>query len=148
MSEELTRRKPEYEEAAFDMILEGKSLDEIAQAMGLGSRRRFQKYCMKYAEFQEACDRARLAQCLYLEEQMLKVCDDYNDKYAKTQLEALAKILKYRDPKKYGEKVNLEVAVTVDISGSLNRAEQRMIDVTASNVIALNAVRSDSPERV
>lgn len=145
MLDEIYRRGPEVEELAFDMILDGKSLDDIAQAMGLGTRRRFQKYMIKFEDFSQMMERARLAECQYLEEQMLSVCTDYSDKYAKIQLEALAKILKFRDPKRYGDKMNVDVAMSVDISGALSRAEKRLIDVT--NVIALPvAVRDNSPD--
>jgi len=140
------RLPPEVEEKACEMILDGKKLDEVSEMMGLQSRRALQKYLITYPEFKERLDGALVAYCIYLEEELLAVCDNYNDKYAKVKLEAIAKILKYRDPKRYGDKTQIDVSMNVDIAGSLERAERRVIEANALNVIPLVAAKNESTD--
>ncbi len=124
---QLPRLSPELEEKAYEMILDGETLDNIAVALGLKTRRTFQRYQLQHPEFLELCDRARIAECQYIEEEIRHVASKYSKDYARVELEALTRILKFRDPKKYGDRVNLDSNITIDIAGSLDRAERRVV---------------------
>ena len=127
----------EQEELAIDMILMLKQQQEIARKLGFKNRNAYSKYLIKHPEFFEQVERAVVMSCLYLEDDLLAVADDYNKDNARVKMESIARVLKFRNPKKYGDKLDMSVAHTIDISGSLERAEKRIIDVTASNVIAI-----------
>lgn len=142
----LKRLSKDIEESAFDMVLEGKKLEDIAKELGFSSRHALQRYLIKYPEFMQMFQQARLAECDHLEEQVRHVLDEYSVDAAKIQLEVLTRILKWRDPKRYGERQQIDLNMSIDISGSLERAEKRMIDVSPSNVLAMINPRKPSDE--
>lgn len=133
---QLERLRPEIEERACENILAGYKLDAVARDMGL-NRRKLQIYLIQHPEFAVMVDNALLAQCMYLEEDLLNCADDYGKDVARTKLEAIAKILKYRNPKRYGDKTQIDMTVSVDISGAIDAAERRVEQIVATNVIAI-----------
>lgn len=126
----------EQEDEIFELITRTDKLAYIGKQYGF-TRSGFAKYMAKHPDFFAKVERARAATCMYLEDDLLSCADDNDPKVARVKMESIAKILKYRDPKRYGDKIDMSVNHTIDISGSLERAERRIIDVTASNVIAI-----------
>lgn len=134
---------PEQEDLAFDLILNTEKQANIARQLGFKNRTAYQKYIVNNPDFFELCERARAAACWFLEDQLLFVADDYDGKVARTKMDCIAKILAYRDPKRYGNKMDLNVTQTIDISGALDRAERRVIDVTApGNVVSITGKKT------
>lgn len=120
------------------MFLGGKNLGEIATFMGFGSIQSLQRYTIAHPEFAEQIERARLMECVRLEEEFRNVTKEFDDAgMARVQVEVISKLLKWRDQKKYGDKTQIDMNINIDISGSLEKAEKRVIDVTYSNVLAL-----------
>lgn len=131
------RLSNELEELAFDMVLDGFKLDDIAKKLGLTGRKGLQRYQIYFPEFQELFQRARLAECDYLEERVRYVLDDYSVDAAKIQLEVLTRLLKWRDPKRYGDRQQIDMNVSIDVLGSLERANQRVVEAMKTNVIEM-----------
>lgn len=137
MAKQLKQLSKEEEELAFDLVLDGKKLEDIAKTLGFKNSRELQRYKISNPQFKELFDRARLLECEQLEESVRHILDDHNPEYGKLQLEILTRILKWRDPKKYGDKTQIDMTVTVDISGSIERAERRVQELAQSNVILI-----------
>lgn len=141
MASKLVRLPPEIEEQATSLILRGAKLEEIAIAIGLNSKQAFVRYCYKFPEFKEIYERAKEATAIDIEEQYLHCLDDLSVDAAKVQMEILRQYLKWLNPKKYGDKQQIDLSVTIDISGSLERAERRIADVSMTNVIAISPAK-------
>lgn len=133
----IKRLSEELEEIAFDMTLDLERQRDIATRIGLGSQSAYVRYMAKFPDFQAKIHAARSAACSILEEQLLYCADDYDKDSARVKMESISRTLKFIDPKRYGDKLNLDVSLQIDIAGSLERAEQRLIDVTSTNVFAL-----------
>lgn len=129
----------EEEERAIMLVFEGEYLKNIAKILGFNTNHEFSKYMRKNVEFKQRMDEAIIDSCPFLEEQLLSIPYKYREepKVAEQLCKSIIQLLKYRDSKRYGDKTQIDVSMTLDIAGALGRAEQRMIDVTAGNVIAL-----------
>lgn len=136
MAKRIERLPEDKEELAFDLVLEGNTLETIAKRIGLTSAQSLQRYMMKFPEFMELFDRARVAECIQIEEDYRHILDNHSAEGARVQEVILSKLLKWRDQRKYGDKTQIDMSMTIDISGALDRAEKRVLEI-ASNVIAL-----------
>lgn len=143
MAKELKRCSDEIEQTAFEMVLEGQKLQDIAKSMGLKNSASLQRYLIKYPEFMEMFERARQAECYAIEEEYRNIVNDYNPDYGKVQQDVLRRILAWRNPKVYGEKQQIDMSMNIDISGSLDRANKRLIDVTTTAVVQIAAKKDD-----
>lgn len=137
MAKPLKELTEEQKELAFDLVLDGKNLEEIAKPLGFKNARELQRYKMKNPEFLEIFERARLLECEQIVEEVRNITKNFNAEYGKLQLEILTRILKWRDPKKYSEKTQIDMAIHIDISGCQERAERRVKELTTSNVVSI-----------
>lgn len=145
MAKEMKRLSADIEQMAFEMVLEGKKLQEISKAMGLKGKTSLQYYLIKFPEFMELFERARQAECWAIEEEYRNIVNDYNPEYGKIQSDVLRRILMWRNPKVYGERQQIDMSMNIDISGSLDRANKRLIDVTTTAVVQV-ASRKDETD--
>ncbi len=114
---------------ALDSIIKGNSIRKVAMFLGFKSLNKFSKFLLDNPAVLAEIENARVQACMHLEDELLSVADDYGKDVARTKMDCIAKLLKFRDPKRYGDKLDMSVTHTIDISGSLLRAEQRVIDV-------------------
>ena len=134
----IKRASPEIEDHAFELALDGKKLEEISNALGLKGVRSLQRYFIKYPEFLEMYERAKIAECIVIEEKFERILKDYSVEASKIQIEIYSRLLKWRNPKKYGDKQQIEIT-KVDIGAALDAAERRVLEATVSNVIEIGA---------
>ena len=90
------------------------------------SRREFSKYLEFDQEFAMEYERALKDACVFLENDLLnvhKVVD--NHKMATVAMNALCKVLAFRNPEKYGNKIDVSVSV-VSIRSNLESANERV----------------------
>ena len=137
MANRIARLSPDAEEKALDLMLEGKKLDVIAKGIGLKSKDALVRYLANYPEFASQFEATKQARAIDLEEQYLHCLNDLSVDAAKVQTGILAQYLKWLNPKKYADKQQIDLSVTVDISGSIERAAKRIESLESSNVIAL-----------
>jgi hypothetical protein len=136
-----TRLSQEQEQVIFDKVLEGSKLIDISKLIGF-SRYEFVTYRKNFPEFNDKLEAARNDYCDYLEDMLLDLPTRYDSDTAKQLSTNIMKILEYRNPKRYSPKFQHDIQVTVDISGSLDRAERRVLESNISNVIAIDSARS------
>lgn len=134
LSRKIVKKTDEQEDKAIDAILEGKKLHDVAVAMGLNSRVALQKYLIMFPEFMQRFDRAKFADCARLEEEFEHICDKFRPDYGRNQIEIIRRLLMWRNPQKYGEKQQIDMKMEVDISGALDRAQKRLVDVTPKQI--------------
>lgn len=110
-------------ELALRLQSEGQSYAKTAESLGFKHIRDFFEYRKTHPEFATALDAARNDSNVYLEDKLLTVTQDIDDpKMARVQLEAISRALAFRDPKRYGQRVELNVT-HLDIGGSLSRMQ-------------------------
>lgn len=137
----IKRRPIEDEDKAIELAVEGKTLVDIAKILGFTSKYAFTNYRHKFEDFNQRLDHARSDYCDDLEDQLLTIPMELDCKTAQILSNNIIKILEYRNPKRYSPKYQHEIQVTVDISGSLDRAERR-VQATVSNVIEIQAANA------
>ncbi len=123
-------------DAGLDAALEGLSYEQIAQAMGC-SKRTLVRLRQDYVPFNDTLSRARAIALEYLADDLRCVVEQHpehhgNPQLLKTLFEAGKWYLSVSDPKKYGDKMHLEVTERVDLKSALQQAEQRVIVINAS----------------
>lgn len=115
-------------ELAFEYAIQRKSLSETAKRLGFANDMAFVRYREKNPQFEKALQSARNAACEYIEDDMLNIATlDIDPKMARVMLEALARVAAFRNPARYGNKVELNVNQTVDLSAALRAAEARLL---------------------
>lgn len=134
----------DMENAAVEAVICGGLLTQVQVLMGFRPDQKMAlfKYMERNPEFRERLYRARAESCWFLEDQLMTVCEDYADdaKMARVAMEKIAKILKYRNPSVYGDRVDLNVT-TVDLTGALGEARERARLVVEAP-IAIDAVKA------
>ncbi len=144
----VVRLTDELEEMAIDGVLQGHSLEGIAATIGFSGKPKLMQYLAKFPDFGAKFQAALSAQCIDLEEQLLNVADHYEKDVARTKMESIKQILKYRDRKRYGDKTEIDMSVTVDISGAIDAAERRVEQVVGTNVVSIASRVIPVPEGI
>lgn len=116
----------DLEDLAITMSLEGKMLTEIWAKLGFTNPTAFFWYREKYPEFNEAINRARIQYCETIEDRVLHISELYSFKEAKTQLEAYTRVLAWRVPTKYSQRIDMNINQNVSITHNLSNANERM----------------------
>lgn len=137
----IKRLTEDLEDLAIDGVLQGHTLEGIAAQIGFTGKPKLMQYLAKFPEFGAKFQAALSAQCIDLEEQLLNVADHYEKDMARTKAECIKTILKYRDRKRYGDKTEIDVSMSVDISGAIDAAERRVGEIATTNVIAIGVKR-------
>lgn len=136
----IERLSKDIESKVCEWALNGEKFVDIARKIGM-SVHQFHSYKSKFEEFNIALDKARNGYCDQLEDLLLTIPLEFDPKVAEIYSKNIQQILKYRNPKRYGDKVNLDMTVSVDIAGALDRAERRVLESSISNVITLNPTK-------
>lgn len=130
------------------MQLEGQSVANTAKALGFSHPMQFLRYRKAYPDFENRFESARDMSCEILEDKILTVIEDTETPHeARVRLDALCKALSFKNPSRYGQRIDLSITQTVDIGSSLSRMQQSL-DATYRNVTEIAAPQkpNDSDE--
>jgi len=121
---------PEYNyDAGIEAAIQGKGYNEIAKAMGC-ARRTLVRLRQQYLPFSETLSRARALGLDELFDDIRYIVEDNPDidhRKIKTKFESTKYYLACSDPRKYGERMNIEITEHVDLKASLAQAKERVL---------------------
>ncbi len=138
--------------AALELACQGATFPQIAAAMGC-DRQTLITLRQRYVPFNNALQLARAHANEYLADELRTLCQDnpqLHDKpqVLKTMFDAGKWFLAVADPRKYGDRMHLEVTERVDLKSALQQAEQRVIVINASKPVAEAAPQADADKTV
>lgn len=136
MPKPIERMSEDDEEKCINMVFESVPLYKLCKHVGM-TIQSFQRYCVRFPDFNDKIQEAMIMNCAVLEDELLSLCDSYNWKEAEIRGKHIVQVLKYRNRARYGDKQELQIHQTIDISTALNEAMSRVIDVTPKNVVPL-----------
>lgn len=117
----------DQKELAYEYAITGISLAKTAESLGFKSIWQFNCFCEANPEFKNTLYAARNNALPHMEDKMLAIKDTCTDpKLARVEMECLARVMSYRDPGRYGNRVDVNVHQTLDISGSLARIDAQI----------------------
>lgn len=130
---------------ALEDGISGETLTKTAETLGFNSKMAFHNYCKRNPVFAKDLQAARLASTDHLEDRMLKLIETCDDpKLMRAQMEVLGRVLAYRKPGTYGQRIDVNMNQTSDIGASLARMEQR---IAGAYNTALNAPIDVTPKK-
>lgn len=133
---DLSRRDETTEEKVVSGICEGDSMEESAMKLGLEKSFLFPKYKKLYPDFEDMCLLAIEALGDKLENDLMYVCQKYDEKSARIMSDNIKKRLEYINPKKYSPRQQHDITVGIpDIGKALDDAERRVVE--ANTVVQL-----------
>ena len=122
---------PQYDyDAGIDAALQGKGYREIATAMGISQVQNLVKLRHRLPSLDEIIARARMLglDIIFDESRfVVELNPEMNSKDIRTKWEAIKHYLACSDPKKYGERMHLEITEHVDLKQSLDQAKTRVL---------------------
>lgn len=131
-------------EKAYQLAITGTPYTKIASDLGFNNDMAFFTYRQRHPDFDTALRSARHAGNDLMEDEIRSVADIYdNPQTARVKMESLCRILAFRDPTKYGNKVDINLTQTVDIGSSLNRMQQAL-DATYRDVTQIAAPKESN----
>jgi hypothetical protein len=138
---------PAQIDEAIEHILELRSIDILWKKLGFKSRTAFYRYCRANPEFEILLDDVNHFSCRFIEDEIKYIHDDTDAKVANVKLNAYLKLLAFRDPKKYGPKLDVSMNQTISIRENIEKANDRVIEMMkdATQVFALPAVKPEVP---
>jgi hypothetical protein len=121
-------------EMAIESVLRGDTLARTGELLGFKTRMEFHDYLRRHPFLDEKVRAARIDGCIHLEDRMLNVTKEVEDpRLARVQVEAYAKVMGYRNPQRYGNRIDVNLTQTVDIGSSLAKMQERL-DATYRDV--------------
>ncbi len=131
---EIKRLSDETEQSAIDMAANGVQFKDIAIKLKFNDASAFLRYRTKFTDFNVRLMNALDAYCIDLEFKLLEIDKHYdNTRMAEVISKNIQQVLKYRNPKRYGDKIDMNVNQTIDITGAIDSATKRIIDVTPNH---------------
>jgi hypothetical protein len=137
-------------QAGIDCALAGKGYRDIALAMGT-TRQYLVELRQRYLPLNDMLIRARAFGLDELFDDLRYVVEDnpeIDHRKIKVKFEATKYYLACSDPRKYGDRMNIEVTEHVDLKGAMQKATSRVITVLASqpqtDVLGQKTSASDS----
>lgn len=117
---------------AIEMALNCQPYRKIAKVLGFKHDTDLENYRKRNPLFEERLRTAREFGLEELAHSVLSLVDDYeNPNQARAKFEAIKWYVGVMDPVKYGQKIDVNITQTIDISGAIERANERVaIDVT------------------
>lgn len=123
---------PQYNyDAGIDCALEGKTYNQIAEAMQCDARTLI-RLRHRYVPFNDKLSWARACALEYKADALSTLCQDHPELHdkpqvLKTMFETGRWFLAVADPRKYGERMNVVIEEKVDLRGSLEQARSRVL---------------------
>lgn len=119
----------EQKKLAIDMAAEGKSITQIVDSLCV-SNHQFLMLRQNDPVFSESFERARHEGLEHIADNLLVVADEYADvQRARLKSDNAKWLLSKRKPKIYGDKIDVNINQTIDISGALSEAKQRALPI-------------------
>lgn len=114
---------------------EGVQIDQTLQKVGF-NRTQFSQYLNDLPEKKAEYDKAQIDSCKFIENDILNAHKKYKDpKVAKLAIDAAKMILAFRNPEKYGNKIDLNVNKTVSIKAAISMANERVAKLVKDIVV-------------
>lgn len=122
----------EEQEIAFEHAIAGDTLTATGEALGFKTRMAFYEYCKRDPDFSKALHDARVAGNDYIEDELRHITSlEENPNVARVRMESLCRLLTFRNPAKYSQRIDVNVTQTVDIGSSLARMHARLLETYA-----------------
>lgn len=121
-----TSLTPEQEQLAVEMLEDCKTYAEVAKVLGFTSKTMFWKFKNNNLAFKEKVDQARISACEAIEDKIMTIHEDFDPKMGRVMLEAYTRILAFRIPSKYSQKLDLNLNQTISIRANLDEANNRL----------------------
>jgi hypothetical protein len=125
---------PEVFEAILQRLADGEHLAAICRDDGLPDRRTVLRKVRDDPDFAEEYQLARTAAAHGFDQQASDLVDSIKDKDSAQAARAKFEILRWRAgvhaPRVFGEKIGVDVGVSVDISSLVERRRQQAIEAT------------------
>jgi hypothetical protein len=138
---------PDDEQRAIDLALEGKTLQQVADALGI-STSKFYNLRVANPEFAARFTRAREEATDVLVDRLVTICDDFPDvNQARLMSDNFKWIASKRKPLTYGDRIDVNVT-TVSLGNALMEARRRaglIRDVGPATPPQLASVAANSP---
>lgn len=136
----------QHKEQAFEMAINGDLYVKIAESLQFTNKVAFHRYLKKNPEFARELEEMRFASADYLEDKIKTLAQDYSDPHmARIALEALKNLLAWLNPRKYGNKIDLNVTQTIDIDVVLNEAKSRVLNVVEQDPLLIKQAKQIAP---
>lgn len=140
---------PEYTQEqmdlAIDLAAKGRPLSEIITQI-CSTELAFWLYRQHYPDFQNTFEQARQEGLEHMADGLMTVADEERDvQRARLKSDNAKWLLSKRKPSVYGDKVDIHVSQTIDISGALNEARQRAL--TSADIVKLKDVTMSAPKK-
>lgn len=123
---------PEIVEAVCERLEAGDPLAQICRDEGMPAVRTFLDWAAKSEEIEGLYTRAREAQAEWLDAEVQRIASTAKDKdsaaAARVQIFALTWRAGKQAPKKYGDRVDLNVEHTFDLAGEIARRRQQVLE--------------------
>lgn len=143
------RKPPVYTQEQRDLAVElasqGKPLSEIITQI-CSTEYEFWLYKQHYPDFNNLFEQARQEGLEHMADGLMTVADEERDvQRARLKSDNAKWLLSKRKPSVYGDKVDIHVSQTIDISGALSEAKQRAL-MSAADVAKLKDVTPKKDE--
>jgi hypothetical protein len=119
---------PALEETITDALMEGKSMRQIALMEGMPSRATMLRWLANKPEFAAKCARAREIQADVMDDKVLEAaeaCNEDNFQSTKVKISAYQWRASKLAPKKYGDKLDMNVTGELSLATRVQRARER-----------------------
>lgn len=133
MTKSAARAKPpeytkEQLDKAIELAAEGKPFKIIIDEAMLGSEYAFWLYKQHYPDFNNEFEQARQEGLEHLADGLMTAHDDHTDvQRARLRSDNAKWLLSKRKPSVYGDKVDIHVSQTIDITAALSEARSRAL---------------------
>ena len=120
---------PELADSICERLVNGESMRRISADPGMPSRSTMLRWMADIPEFEAKCARARLMQADTMDDMVVDVIDSVDEDNAhsmKVKLAAIQWRAAKLNPKKYGERLDLNHSGSVDIASKLDAADRRL----------------------
>lgn len=139
MSFKHSQKAPNYTQEqldiAIDMAAKGEPLKKIVEAM-MTYETGFWLYRQQYPDFKLAFEQARQEGLEQMADGLITAADDYQDvQRGRLKSDNVKWLLSKRKPEIYGDKVDIHVSQTIDITAALTEARQRSLQTRSVDVI-------------
>lgn len=132
----------EQQEVACSMATEGKLIKNIRAHLGYDSNQWY-KIMAAYPLFAQKLNHARIIGYTEIAESVLGIPEEYCDpQQGRVALECKKVFLGWMDPAKYGNRIDLHVTQTLDITAALESSRRRL----ERSVEPITLIASDSDE--
>lgn len=131
------RLSDQQEQQACEMAADGEKFKTIAQALGFQNSSQLSQYRKYFPDFEYKFQDAVSSYNEDLEAEMIVIPHKYDKDTATLLSNNIKWLLSVRDPKRYAPRQQNDVNVTIDIGGALERASQRVLDITPNNVLSI-----------